>query len=57
MDELAGGLSLEGAQEEDVRWFPGAGGFSGLRLGREFVIADVEACPVYGGGVDSVRVP
>lgn len=57
VDELAGGLSLEGAQEEDVRCFLGAGVFSGLWLGGEFVIADVEACPVYGGGVDGVGVP
>lgn len=40
-----------------MRQFLGGGGFGGLRLGGKFVIADVEACPVYGGGVDGVGVP
>ena len=35
----------------------GALGVGGFLLGGEFVIANVEACPVYWGGVDGVGVP
>lgn len=50
VDELAGGFALEGAEEEDsLVGVCGGGG--------EFVVADVEAGPVYVGGEDGVGVP